>query len=88
MNTTHSEVTGKIYVLPLTREQEWYVSKCTQITRPDRNNHFKILKSAALNLSDEDIMLCCGYHPAGYGNPFNHKETDTHIEFDCYGSCD
>ena len=92
MNDTLPRVIGKIYILPLTIEQKKNISKVTKVTRdntyPVGNYNFQIPKSEVLNLSDEDIMMACGFHPAGYGCAIEHTEDEQFVYFKCSGSCD
>ena len=49
---------------------------------------FSIPSKEMEGLSPEDVMMSCGYHPAGYGTAFDRTDKDGTTTFKCSGSCD
>ncbi len=80
-----------IFERPLTKEQEAFIRTKTRISGGGsfkRPYVFHIKKEDKLNLSCEEIQTICGYHPAGYGTPYDVVETKDMVEFKCWGTCD
>lgn len=59
-----------------------------QIIRERFHIQFIVPKSLVKDKTAEDIMMENGYHPAGYGQPYQLKVHEDSIEFKCSNSCD
>ncbi len=49
---------------------------------------FSISVDDAIGTEPDHIMAVCGYHPNGYGNPYDIKTENNILTFKCAGSCD
>lgn len=52
------------------------------------NSHISPIDETSLKPALKSVMESHGYHPAGYGGPFEIKETEYGYTFKCSGSSD
>lgn len=72
-------------------ETKSFVLKDTDTVNYTRNGSkidWKVNKSHMGTRTAMDIMTENGYHPAGYGAPFNEQEEGDYYYFQCWSSCD
>jgi hypothetical protein len=60
------------------REIDWVVPKSLVTVFKDNDIRFAL----------STVMEDNGYHPAGYGSPFNIREEGENYLFQCWASCD
>jgi len=62
----------------------------TSLTRERMGSYIQwsINKTELGNRTPEDIMMENGYHPAGYGQPFQIITDNNTVSFRCWSSCD
>jgi hypothetical protein len=72
----------------LTINEEQQLAKATTYRRDGSMIRFEIPLTEALDATPSDIMMACGYHPGGYGSPFNITRTTDHLSFNCWATCD
>lgn len=66
------------------------MTKSTTLIRERMGSYIQwsITKEELGNRTPVDIMMEQGYHPAGYGEPFQIQEEGDLIYFRCWASCD
>jgi hypothetical protein len=78
----------KIFIYPFKSEDYSILRHATTYQRVGNKVHFSIPIEDLKNAKESDVMMACGYHPNGYGAPFDITCKDKIKTFYCWGSCD
>lgn len=68
--------------------QEIEIQKMSSYTRTGNKVKFTIKTEDLEKTSTFDVQISHGFHPAGYGAPFDVTESNGITTFYCWASCD